>query len=306
MLYNTWAIQASIYVTNKLLDEGEKPSVISAIMKEQTTERGRQVLNDGMDIYGGSGICKGENNMLEKFYRNVPVGITVEGSNVLTKNLIIFGQGLNKSHPHIYPILDTIQKDDEKEFMEKFKTIVKHSLGLYFDSLKSSMVEFDILKKQTIDFACLANFVALKGGAIKREQTLSADMASIMSNLYLAHCVHIYEMEHQVSRVLKNYVIERLTNENKLIFNRIIQNNPFGPLLIFMKSNVRESYQSNRIIIKELETNPLIMEKLKENVYVDGGLEKLLLLDNMDRKSEEYQKLYDDIIQVGKFKILKD
>lgn len=306
MLYNTWAIQASIYVTNKLLDEGEKPSVISAIMKEQTTERGRQVLNDGMDIYGGSGICKGENNMLEKFYRNVPVGITVEGSNVLTKNLIIFGQGLNKSHPHIYPILDTIQKDNEKEFMEKFKTIVKHSLGLYFESLKSSMVEFDILKKQTIDFACLANFVALKGGAIKREQTLSADMASIMSNLYLAHCVHIYEMEHQVSRVLKNYVIERLTNENKLVFNRIIQNNPFGPLLIFMKSNVRESYQSNRIIIKELETNPLIMEKLKENVYVDGGLEKLLLLDNMDRKSEEYQKLYNDVIQVGKIKILKD
>lgn len=305
MLYNTWSIQASIYVTNKLLDEGEKPSVISAIMKEQTTERGRQVLNDGMDIYGGSGICKGENNMLEKFYRNVPVGITVEGSNVLTKNLIIFGQGLNKSHPHIYPVLDSIQKDDEKEFMEKFKTIVKHSLGLYFESLKSSIVEFDILKKQTIDFACLANFVALKGGAIKREQTLSADMASIMSNLYLAHCVHIYEMEHQVSRVLKNYVIERLTNENKLVFNRILQNNPFGPLLGFMKSSVRESYQSNRIVMKELETNPLIMEKLKENVYVDGGLEKLLKLDNMDRKSEEYQKLYDDVIQVGKFKIEK-
>lgn len=303
MLYNTWAIQASIYVTNKLLDEGEKPSVISAIMKEQTTERGRQVLNDGMDIYGGSGICKGENNMLEKFYRNVPVGITVEGSNVLTKNLIIFGQGLNKSHPHIYPILDAIQNNDEKEFMEKFKTIVKHSLGLYFESLKSSIVEFDILKKQTIDFACLANFVALKGGAIKREQTLSADMASIMSNLYLAHCVHIYEVDHQVSRVLKNYVIERLTNENKLVFNRILQNNPFGPLLGFMKSNVRESYQSNRNIIKELETNPVIMEKLKENVYVDGGLEKLLKLDNMDRKSEEYQKLYDDVIQVGKYKI---
>lgn len=303
MLYNTWAIQASIYVTNKLLDEGEKPSVISAIMKEQTTERGRQVLNDGMDIYGGSGICKGENNMLEKFYRNVPVGITVEGSNVLTKNLIIFGQGLNKSHPHIYPILDAIQNNDEKEFMEKFKTIVKHSLGLYFESLKSSIVEFDILKKQTIDFACLANFVALKGGAIKREQTLSADMASIMSNLYLAHCVHIYEVDHQVSRVLKNYVIERLTNENKLVFNRILQNNPFGPLLGFMKSSVRESYQSNRNIIKELETNPVIMEKLKENVYVDGGLEKLLKLDNMDRKSEEYQKLYDDVIQVGKYKI---
>ena len=93
MLYQTWAIQASIFVTNKLLDEGEKPAVISAIMKEQPQKRGREILNDGMDIYGGSGICKGENNMLEKFYRNVPVGITVEGSNTLTKNLIIFGQG---------------------------------------------------------------------------------------------------------------------------------------------------------------------------------------------------------------------
>ena len=303
MLYNTWAIQASIYVTNKLLDEGEKPSVISAIMKEQTTERGRNVLNDGMDIYGGSGICKGENNMLEKFYKNVPVGITVEGSNVLTKNLIIFGQGLNKSHPHIYPILEAIQKNDENEFMEKFKTIVNHSIGLYFKSLHYSILNVDILDKQTINFACLANFVALKGGAIKREQSLSADMASIMSNLYLAHCVRIYEKDHNISPVLMNYTIEQLTNENKLVFNRILQNNPFGPLLFFMKTNINEKYQNNRNIIHEFQKNPLIMEKLKENIYIDGGLKKLVELDQMDRKSELYKKLYDDVIQVGKYKI---
>ena len=95
MVYNTWVIQASVFVTNQLLDAGEKPSVISAIMKEQTTERGRQVLQDGMDIHAGSAICKGENNILEKFYRNVPVGITVEGSNVLTKNLITIIWNLN-------------------------------------------------------------------------------------------------------------------------------------------------------------------------------------------------------------------
>ena len=130
MLFNTWAIKSSIFLTNQLLDSGEKPSVISAIMKQQTTERGREVIRDAMDIYGGSGLCKGENNMLEKFYKNAPIGITVEGSNVLTKNLIIFGQGLNKSHPHIYSVLEAIEKDDVNMFMSKFTNIVSHSLCL--------------------------------------------------------------------------------------------------------------------------------------------------------------------------------
>ena len=213
MIYNTWAIQSGIFVTNKILDQGEKPSVISAIMKEQTTERGRKVLNDGMDIYGGSGICKGENNMLEKFYKNVPIGITVEGSNVLTKNLIIFGQGLNKSHPYIYPLLKSVQNDDLNDFTNNFENIVKHSLKLYFASLKSSFFSSDLLETQTLHFACLSNFVALKGGAIKKEQSLSADMAGIMSNLYLAHCVKIYNENVPVSDKLTTLVIEKLLNE---------------------------------------------------------------------------------------------
>ena len=305
MLYQTWAIQASIFVTNKLLDEGEKPAVISAIMKEQTTERGREILNDGMDIYGGSGICKGENNMLEKFYRNVPVGITVEGSNTLTKNLIIFGQGLNKSHPYIYPILRAIQKDNEDEFMVQFKNIVKHSLGLYGSSF-TSMFSSDELAKQTVNFACLANFVALKGGAIKKEQGLSADMATIMSNLYLAHCVQIYESYMKVSQPLTKMTIEKLTNENKELFQRVIYNLPGGFLLLHLNSTKKESYSLNEKIVKELQDNPKILEKLLENIHVDKGLSKLLEIDTLDQKSEEYKKLYDDIISVGQFKVPVD
>lgn len=305
MLYQTWAIQASIFVTNKLLDEGEKPAVISAIMKEQTTERGREILNDGMDIYGGSGICKGENNMLEKFYRNVPVGITVEGSNTLTKNLIIFGQGLNKSHPYIYPILRAIQKDNEDEFMVQFKNIVKHSLGLYGSSF-TSMFSSDELAKQTVNFACLANFVALKGGAIKKEQGLSADMATIMSNLYLAHCVQIYESYMKVSEPLTKMTIEKLTNENKELFQRVIYNLPGGFLLLHLNSTKKESYSLNEKIVKELQDNPKILEKLLENIHVDKGLSKLLEIDTLDQESEEYKKLYDDIISVGQFKVPVD
>ena len=77
-------------------------------MKQQCTEKARLVLNDAMDIHAGAAICLGYNNFLEKFYRAAPIGITVEGSNTLTRSLIIFGQGLNKSHPYIFPILENI------------------------------------------------------------------------------------------------------------------------------------------------------------------------------------------------------
>ena len=95
MMYHTWVIQSGIHLTNALLDEGGKPAVISALMKQQTTDRGRTVLDYAMDIHAGSAICLGYGNFLEKFYRSAPIGITVEGSNTLTRNLIIFGQGLN-------------------------------------------------------------------------------------------------------------------------------------------------------------------------------------------------------------------
>ena len=116
MAYNTYIINSSISLTNMLLDSGEKPAVLSAIMKQQSTERARQVINDGMDISGGSAICLGPNNFMEKYYRSIPVGITVEGANILTRSLIIFGQGINKSHPYINNILDSILEDDIKQF----------------------------------------------------------------------------------------------------------------------------------------------------------------------------------------------
>ena len=303
MIYNTWAIQSSIYVTNKILDQGEKPSVISAIMKEQTTERGRKVLNDGMDIYGGSGICKGENNMLEKFYKNVPIGITVEGSNVLTKNLIIFGQGLNKSHPYIYPVLKSVQNDDINDFTNNLQEIVKHSLRLYFASLKSSFFSKDLLETQTLHFACLSNFVALKGGAIKKEQSLSADMAEIMSNLYLAHCVKIYNENVPVSDKLTTLVIEKLLNENIELFRRVVYNLPVGFMLKHMNSNKKEKYSLNEKIVNEVKTNPLILENLKENIYIDNGLKKLITINHMEKGTDKYKSLYDELIQVGQYKI---
>ena len=301
MIYNTWLIQCSVDLTNHLLDAGEKPAVISAIMKQQTTDRAREVLNDGMDIHAGSSICIGENNFMEKYYRSAPIGITVEGSNTLTRNLIIFGQGLNKSHPYIYPVLDSILNNNFDNFQSSFKNIVNHSLNLYFKSLVNYEVSSE-LEKQTLHFANLANFVALKGGALKAEQFLSADMADIFSNLYLAHSVLWYHKNYKVSKVLTDYCINRLCYENQIIMNRVIDNlGPIKFLLCLSKKKISSmKYNDHRSIINEMEKNSKIMDYISNDIHIQGTvLEKLKKLDSV--KGDDYNKLYDEVIQVAEY-----
>jgi acyl-CoA dehydrogenase len=305
MIYNTWIIQSSISLTNDIIDSGKSPSVISAIMKQQTTERARLVLNDAMDIHAGSAICLGENNFLEKFYRAAPIGITVEGSNTLTRSLIIFAQGLNKSHPHIYDVLMSIINNNENDFAINFKNIVKHSLGLYYKSL--TCVTLPKLDKQIINFACLTNFVALKGGSIKREQMLSGDMADIFSNLYLALSVEYYNKNNNLSDTfLTYYVKNRLLNENQTKINKIIDNlGSTKYLLLHLKQNpVSFSYKEEKLLFDEVMSNSNIINEIKKNIYIKNNiLEDLEKLNSLNKDSDEFKILQNKIIQVGEFKI---
>jgi len=98
---NTYMMDATRRMTMAALDLGEKPSVISAICKYHMTERMRQILNDAMDIHGGKGIMMGPNNYLGHGYEQVPIAITVEGANILTRSMIIFGQGAIRCHPFV-------------------------------------------------------------------------------------------------------------------------------------------------------------------------------------------------------------
>jgi len=307
MIYNTWIINCSVKLTNTILDMGEKPAVISAIMKQQTTDRGREVLNNAMDIHAGSSICLGKNNFLEKFYKSSPIGITVEGSNTLTRNLIIFGQGLNKSHPYIYPVLESILSDDFTKFEISFNNIVKHSISIFAKSTVpcfSSDIE-KRLRKQTINFAHLSNIVALKGGSIKKEQFLSADMADIFSNLYLAYSVLWQLKNENTSNILSKYCINRLLNDNQKIINKIIDNYRFVdsiPILHLRGSVYSDSYGDARILVDEFVNNKKIIDVIKEDIYTkDNVLENMELLNDLSHNSEKYKELYQDIIQVGEY-----
>lgn len=311
MYLNTWIIHCSVNFTNHILDNGKTPSVITAIMKQQTTERARKILNEGMDIYAGSAICIGENNFFTKFYESTPIGITVEGSNTLTRSLIIFGQGLNKSHPYIFPIFESIQKNDLNEFKINFNNMLKNIL---FNYGKLGIPNFsNSLEKKleiaTIKFSLLANFVALLGGKIKSNQIISGQMADILSNLYLCYSIVWY---HNTEYIKKNdllyyeslrYLIQDI--EKKI--NKVIYNYPFKalkPLLLPLKCSVAETNFINKNLLYEYILKENELENiLKQDIYVKGTvfekMDKLLTLQN----GKEYDDLYNEIISVKEYKI---
>jgi acyl-CoA dehydrogenase len=301
IIYNTWIIQSSVSLMNDILDSGNSPSVLSAIMKQQCTERARIVVNDALDIHGGAGICVGYNNFLEKYYRSLPIGITVEGSNILTRSLIIFAQGLNKSHPYIYPILDAIMNNEQDKFNIYFNKILKHSIKLYFKSFSFNRG----LEQQIINFATLTNFVALKGGLIKNQQMLSGDMADIFGNLYMAISVEYYHQNNKSSEILKDYIIKKLLNENQGKINKVIDNLNYEKyMLLHLKKNIKEiKYDEERTVFNEILLNNNIKNEIKKNIYVkDNILMDLETINKYDRNSLEYRINERIIINVGEYK----
>ena len=307
MIFNTWLIHSSIKLTNTILDNGKKPAVISAIMKQQTTDRGRDVLNDAMDIHAGASICIGESNFLEKFYRSAPIGITVEGSNTLTKNLIIFGQGLNKSHPHISNVLDSVLEDNQENFNKHFKDIVKFSFNLYFKSLKptyNTTIE-NRFHKQVLDFATLTNFIAIKGGSIKKEQFLSGDMADIFSNLYLGYSVLWNEKYFKINSTLTEFCVDKLLNENQTKINRVIDNQGFIKYLLkhLKKKETYELYENKRLLLDEIINSEKFINEIKDNIIIKNTiLEDLDNLNHCEKESKEYKSLLNKVINVGEYK----
>lgn len=317
MYLNTWMIHTSVKFTNHILDSGVTPSVITAIMKQQTTERARIILNHGMDLYSGSGICTGENNFFTKFYNSSPVGITVEGSNTLTRGLIIFGQGLNKSHPYIFPIFTNLQEDNLEGFKQNFNSLVLDIVKNYLKILnpfhfKSNDPELKRLEIATVKFSILTNYVALLGGKIKSKQMISGSMSDILSNLYLGYSLvwyhHHYPSESNLE--LRNESIKMIMTNLEYITNTVMENYPiqlFTPFLLPLKNNLSYPCFTNKNkLYEQILANKEIYQHLKDGIYYEGTiLEKMEKLQEMSENSDDYKKLYQEIISVGEYPINK-
>ena len=323
MYVNTWIIHTSVKFTNHILDSGSTPSVVTAIMKQQTTERARTILNHGMDIYSGSAICTGENNFFTNFYNASPVGITVEGSNTLTRGLIIFGQGLNKSHPYIFPIFQSIQDDNLGDFKNNFNKLLGELACNYVSLLNPvhNCIKKDQpqrrLDNATLKFSVLANFVALMGGSIKSKQMISGNMADILSNLYLSygllwyHCHHHHDNnKNNDNQLLRNECMNYLLNELDYKMNLVVDNYPISvlrPFLLPVKNTIRMPILENKNkLYKFILENHELHELFKKDIYYKGTvLEKMENLSKLNPGTREYQQLYQNIIRVGEYPVQK-
>lgn len=126
---NTYVMDAARRMTAGAVDLGEKPAVLSAVVKYHLTERMRQCINDAMDVHGGKGICLGPKNYLGRGYQSVPISITVEGANILTRSMMIFGQGAVRSHPYVLQEMLATQEPDRQQAIARFDALLYRHIG---------------------------------------------------------------------------------------------------------------------------------------------------------------------------------
>ena len=203
---NTYVMDAARRMTAGAVDQGEKPSVLSAVVKYHLTERGRQCLNDAMDVHGGKGICMGPSNYLGRAYQSIPISITVEGANILTRSMMIFGQGAIRCHPYLLQEMTATQDPDVNNGIRRFDRLLFEHVGFGVSNAASSLLlgltggllaktpgnaetkgYYQQLSRLSAAFATLADTTMLMlGGELKRRERLSARLGDVLSNLYLA------------------------------------------------------------------------------------------------------------------------
>lgn len=200
-----YAMDAARSLVTVALDNGAVPSVISAIVKQQVMERMRIVINHSMDIHGGHGICMGPNNHLGRAYQLIPVGITVEGANILTRTMIIFGQGAMRSHPYLLKEVKAVHNKNSQQGLKDFDSAFFAHMGFIISNIVRSFWfglsyakfvntpgdndtrrYYRQLVKMSSAFALMADIcVGVLGGSLKRREKISGRLADALSNMYV-------------------------------------------------------------------------------------------------------------------------
>jgi acyl-CoA dehydrogenase len=204
-----YIIDAARSVTSGAIDGGEKPSVPSAMLKYHCTELGRKVANDAMDVHGGKGICLGPKNYLGRGYQVVPVAITVEGANILTRSLMILGQGAIRCHPYVLKEMNAAKVKDKIRSLREFDEALFDHAGYTISNAARSFVMavtmarfsdaptdgatrryYQHINKFSAAFAFATDMAMLTlGGYLKQKEHLSARLGDVLSALYMASMV---------------------------------------------------------------------------------------------------------------------
>lgn len=298
---NTYAVDAVRGMTAGAVDLGEKPSVVSAIAKYHVTERARQVVNDGMDVVGGKGICLGPSNFLGRAYQQLPIGITVEGANILTRSLILFGQGAVRCHPYVLKEMQAAQNTDSRRGLIDFDAALfshmRHTLGNGLRAAFAGLLGgrlgavpeaadaqtrryYKQLNRISAAFAFLADVAMLVlGGDLKRREMLSARFGDVLSQMYLASAVlkrYADEGRQQADAPLMHWAAQDAIYRARAAFDGILANFPGKVLSALLRVKlfpwgvrVREpGDELNRAVARLMIAPSATRDRLLANSYV--------------------------------------
>lgn len=246
---NAWLMDSARMLTANAVDLGEKPSVLSAILKYHLTERGRECISHAMDVHGGKGIIMGPNNYLGRSWQGAPIFITVEGANILSRNLMIFGQGAIRCHPFVLKEMALAGREDQERAVEEFDGLLLKHIGFAVGNAASTLIlnlglgrfeavpgdslsqgYFRALNRQAAAFALLADLsMMLLGGELKRRERLSARLGDVLSHLYLASAAlkryhDLDSPEHM--RPLFRWAMEESLGESERALDELLSNFP--------------------------------------------------------------------------------
>lgn len=250
---NAYLMDAVTSMTTKALDMGEKPSVISAICKYHLTEKMRQVVNDAMDVHGGKGIILGPNNYVGRGYQGAPIAITVEGANILTRNMMIFGQGAMRCHPYVLKELYAAKNSDPQQALEEFDQALFGHIGFTISNLFRSLWfsltgarlagapfkdetqrYYQVMERLSSNLAFLADVsMGVLGGELKRRERLSARLGDILSYLYLATAVlkrYDDEGRQKADLPLVHWAMQDSLHKAEVAIDELLANFPSKPL----------------------------------------------------------------------------
>lgn len=265
----TYRMDAMRRVTAAAIDMGNKPSVLSAILKYHATEGMRQVLNDAMDIHGGRGVILGPRNYLGRAYQGIPIAITVEGANILTRSMIIFGQGAIRCHPFLLRELEAAYDTDQARARINFDRALFSHIGFTISNAVRALVMgltgsmfvsapaagpltgyYKQFSRMSAAFTFLADVTLLiLGGELKRKEKLSARFGDILSHLYMGSTIlKTFEDSGRPAADLPmaEWALQDSLFEIQKALEEILQNYPLGfiaPLLKFLVLPVGRPYK---------------------------------------------------------------
>lgn len=251
---------------NAIVDNHEAPMVISSVMKQNCTERGRRIVERGMDVAAGSAICRGDKNYLANAYMSLPIAITVEGANIMTRSFQIIGQGLTRCHPHMLELINSLQMPPEKEkeaveiFTKQFYKVMGHGLSNFglsitrgINSTLSTMFRskkayqngdklLDYHEKQLLrlsaNFALTADLCFTLGGRLKFEELLMGRLSDALGSIFLGYAtLHHYTRRRGVQglEAITEHAMLRLETEAQEALLAASNNfpGPLGPVASF-------------------------------------------------------------------------